>query len=249
MSGIEYKPFLLQKQLGDYCRNGENQPKTSIQKHTYQYRRLVFNIQLDTMARAFPLTKKIVGEEEFKSLVNEFFKSHSCGTPQIWKLPEEFLYFYIESNHKLIEVFPHLIDLLRYEWLEIEGFMMEDESVAKFTIESKSDKSILVPNPELRIFSMEYPINTKKISDISLKDKGQYFVSFHRDFYTKKVVKSNLYPPEVEMILKVNETPTNENELKTILLKYEQNQTVIDEFFSKFLVKSKKINLILGYEI
>ena len=122
----------LQKELGLYCRTGKAEPQTSIQENTYQYRRLVYNIIEGTILRAFPLTKKLLGEDNLITCIDHFFSSYKCQSTEVWKLPFEFYEYYSENEWPIKFEFPFLKELLYYEWLEIEIFMMEDLAISNY---------------------------------------------------------------------------------------------------------------------
>lgn len=242
------KTFALQTDLGLYCRTGINQPKTSIQDHTFQYRRLVYNVIKDTLKTAFPLAYKLLDKERWKKSVAYFFENHKCETPQIWKLPSEYCKYYNDNPFPFKKEFPFIKELLQYEWLEIEVFMMDDLPIDKFKIKKTSNNDVLIPNPEIKILPLKYPIHLKKVKQITEEDKGQYFVSIHRDFNTKQVNFNNLSYQFVEMLININEQETSINDLKAIYSKYEtdsnKNQTAISDFIN-FAFQN---NLLLGFK-
>ena len=242
------KTFALQTDLGLYCRTGINQPKTSIQEHTFHYRRLVYNVIKDTLKTAYPITRKLIGKKRWKKSVAHFFENHKCETPQIWKLPIEFCDYYNENQFPFKKEFPFIKELLQYEWLEIEVFMMEDLPIEKFKIETSSKEEIFIPNPEIKILPLQYPIHIKKIKQITETDKGQYFVSIHRDYNTKQVKFNDLPYPIVEMLVKINEEETTIVDLKTIFSKYESDTTKIEIVIGDFIAFAFQNNLILGYK-
>jgi len=94
--------------------------------------------------------------------------------------------------------------------------MMEDLPVEKFRIETSSKEEILIPNPEIKILPLHYPIHIKQVMLITEADKGQYFVSIHRDYKTKQVKFNDLSYPFVEMLVKINEEETSISDLKAI---------------------------------
>lgn len=242
------KTFALQTDLGLYCRTGINQPKTSIQEHTFHYRRLVYNVIKDTLKTAYPLTRKLIGKKRWKKAVAYFFENHKCETPQIWKLPIEFCTYYTGNLLPFKKEFPFIKELLQYEWLEIEVFMMEDLSIEKFKIETSSKEEALIPNPEIKILPLQYPIHIKKIKQITENDKGQYFVTIHRDYNTKQIKFNDLSYPFVEMLIKINEEETTIDDLKTMLSKYENNHNKIEIAISDFIDFAFQNNLILGFK-
>ncbi|TDL99145.1 MAG: hypothetical protein C4K58_07625 [Flavobacteriaceae bacterium] len=248
MKSPKNKTFELQTELGMYCRTGLNEPKTSIQNHTFQYRRLVFNIIKDTLKTAFPIAKELIGKHRWKKTVSYFFENHKCQTPQVWKLPFEFYEFYTQNAFPFKKEFPFLLDLLLYEWLEIEIFMMEDLEIEPFTNQKELQSEILVPNPEIRIFPISYPFHIKNANEIKKKDKGQYFVTIHRDYFTKQVKFNDFSYPFVEMLLKINEESTSILQLEEIFSKYEKDQKNIQKEVKQFLDFSIENNLILGYK-
>ena len=242
------KTFDLQTDLGLYCRTGINEPETSIQEHTFQYRRLVYNVIKDTLKTAFPMTIELIGKKRWKKSVAYFFENHKCQTPQIWKLPFEFYEFYLNNNFPFKKKYPFILDLLHYEWLEIEVFMMEDLPIAKFNTQGDIRKDILIPNPEIKILPIQYPFHLKKVKQISEEDRGQYFVTIHRDFYSKQVKFNDFSYPFVEMLLTINEVETAFSDLEKLLLKYEKDGIKITNAVDEFLNFSLQNNILLGFK-
>lgn len=242
------KTFALQTDLGLYCRTGRDQPETSIQEHTFHYRRLVYNIIKDTMKTAFPIARKLIGKKRWKKSVAYFFENHKCETPQIWKLPLEFCEFYEKNPFPFKKEFPFLKELLQYEWLEIDVFMMEDLPVEKFKTKRISKKDILIPNPEIRILPLQYPVHIKKIKQITQEDKEQYFVSIHRDYYTKQVKFNDLSFALVEMLIRINEEETSIFDLENLFSKYENDTGKAEKVIDTFIDFALRHNLILGFK-
>jgi len=56
---------------------------------------------------------------------------------------------------------PHFIDLLILEWAEIEVFMMPNHKV-EFSLLVNWKENVLVLNPYLQIFHLEYPVHLLK---------------------------------------------------------------------------------------
>jgi len=242
------KTFALQTDLGLYCRTGRDQPETSIQEHTFHYRRLVYNIIKDTMKTAFPIGRKLIGKKRWKKSVAHFFENHKCETPQIWKLPSEFCEFYEKNPFPFKKEFPFLKELLQYEWLEIDVFMMEDVPVEKFKTTRLSKKDILIPNREIRILPLQYPVHIKKIKQITQEDKEQYFVSIHRDYYTKQVKFNDLSFALVEMLIRINEEETSIFDLENLFSKYENDTGKTEKVIDTFIDFALRNNLILGFK-
>jgi len=186
-----------QEKLGTYCRTGED---TGIEgaraDRLPQYRRLVFNVVKSNLKNAFPLCAKIMGEEEFTRLVQDFFQLHDCKTPSIWKLPAELLEH--ARVHHLAEKFgrPYLDDLLLFEWMEIEVYTMPDEEIKPFSCEGDLLKDLLYVNPEHRLINLTYPVHMKAAGEQE-KNKGNYFLLLYREPGSGKVKFINLSPLHV----------------------------------------------------
>lgn len=244
----ENKTFSLQTDLGLFCRTGMNQPPTSIQQHTFYYRKLVFNVVKDTLKNAFPETRRIVGKKSWKKAVARFFENHKCQTPQVWKLPQEFVEYYKSNEFVTDKVVPFLNELLEFEWLEIQVFMMEDLSIPVFTPKPQIQDAVYIPNPEIRILPLNYPIHIKNVKKITKKDKGQYFVSIHRDYFTKQVRFNNLSYVYVEMLLEINEREATKSDLVRILMKYESDVNTVMQALDEFENFIFNRNIVLGYK-
>jgi hypothetical protein len=242
------KTFALQTDLGLYCRTGINQPITSIQEHTFQYRRLVYSVIKDTLRNAFPITRKLIGKKRWKKAVAHFFENHRCETPQIWKLPIEFCAYYEKEPFPFKKEFPFIKELLQFEWLEIEVFMMEDLPIEKFKTVNSSNEEVLIPNPEIKILPLQYPVHIKKVKQITEADKGQYFACIHRDYNTKQVKFNDLSYPFVEMLVKINEEETNINDLKSVFSKYEKDTAKSEIVINDFVAFAFRNNFLLGFK-
>ncbi|HTN18653.1 MAG TPA: putative DNA-binding domain-containing protein [Chitinophagaceae bacterium] len=248
MPSTEHNTFALQHSLGLFCRTGVNEPVTSIQEHTVHYRRLVFNVVKDTLKTAFPLSRNLAGKKKWRAAVAYFFEQHNCQTPQVWRLPQEFQEFYQHQDFPSGTDCLMLRELLQYEWLETEVFMMEDLPVAAFKKQPQDENDIYVPNPEIKILALHYPIHTKDAKHISETDKGQYFVSIHRDYETKQVRFNDLSYPFVELLVTMNEQELTKTDLIRMLMRYESNINTVLSVLDEFEQFAFANTILLGYK-
>ena len=236
----------LQKQLGEYCKTGENAPNSSRPDAVTHYRRLVFNIGHNHLRKAFPLTLQLVGKDRFQQLVEIFYTEHKHESPQVWQLPKEFSSFYQEREFPFSTPIPFLRELLKYEWLEILVYMMEDVAPHPFTKKGDAMKDKHVANPELRVLSLQYPIHQKKLNSITEDDKGQYFVSFHRQ-YTSKLVSTNAITyPHLLILEDLLEQPKSAQELSIHFEQFLPKPEAI-EATNQFVAFGLKCGLLLGF--
>ncbi|HEU4554643.1 MAG TPA: putative DNA-binding domain-containing protein [Chitinophaga sp.] len=199
--------FRHQSALAEYCRTGKYQAIPGVRgQHVTHYRRLVYNVVDDMLQSAYPLTHNLLTTREWNALVQEFFASHPCQSPQVWYMPRE-LYEYLSSKaHKLEKKYPFLLELLWLEWLEVQLFMMEDRPAAYTTI-GHIDTDPLVLNPEYHLQHFEYPVHLKNAKQLTAADKGDYFLVLFRKPDSGEVTFMNLWPALVAMLEILQESP------------------------------------------
>lgn len=82
------------------------------------YRELIFNNIEGFLANNFPVIRKILDDQQWFDLVQDFFSLHSCKTPYFSEIAEEFL-DYLENERSQPDDFPFLLELAHYEWVEM----------------------------------------------------------------------------------------------------------------------------------
>lgn len=233
------KTHLYQSALAEYCKTGEfsmDIPGINT-KHIHHYRRLVVNNVFDSVSSAYPLTVNLFGEERFNEVFHEFFSSQPLMDPQIWMMPKEFMTYIQTKRPDLLEEYPVLDHLLMFEWLEIEVYMMEDIPFPK------SEENTYVLNPEIRLIKLDYPIHLKPTKQITLEDKGDYFVSLHRHPESGNVHFTNLSVPFVDLLEHLSQLPMTREGMENVLGKYGSVEDV-NQVLPQFLDKSIKTSLI-----
>jgi uncharacterized protein len=235
--------------FANYCRTGKLENIPGIKKDNItEYRRLVYNVIDDTLQSAYPLTHDLLTKKEWDATVNDFLTNHPCQSPQVWYMPKEFYLYVAGTNNSLLKKYPFLEELLSFEWMETELFMMDDIKVNVNNNGSVvSDR--LVINPEHRLVSFAYPVHNKKAKDITDTDKRNYFVVGHRDI-EGNVIFSDLAPALVRMLEYLNEKPSSLKELiqqlqsEFSIALTEADQQMITSFFEN----AYQQKLIIGFQ-
>ena len=182
----------IQQDLAMYCRTGEEVVIPGVTKGRLpHYRRLVNNVVSGAIAQAYPITRKVLTEDEWKYMFNSFFAEHDSQTPILWRLPYEF-YLYAKQ-HKYDEQYnkPWLVELLWFEWLEIEVHMMPDEDHPPFNKNGNVIKDHAIVNRDSQLIQLEYPVHLYPVEDVALK-KGNYYVFIYREMDSGTVRFVNL---------------------------------------------------------
>lgn len=183
-----------QQLLAAYCRNGVDvEILGTTDGRLHNYRRLVFNVVRDALSSTYPLTYNLLEINEWEDLCKSFFSDHKCQDPQVWRMPFELIKYVQEFKVDLTKKYPQLIELLHFEWLEVEYYMMPDQ---KFPEEKTIDlwTSPWQLNPESEIMHLTYPVHLKNARFISRSDQGMYFCLIYRQPDTFKVKFLNLSP-------------------------------------------------------
>ena len=197
----------IQDDLAMYCRSGDDVDIPGVTEGRLpHYRRLVYNVVSGTIAQAYPITRKVLTDDEWKYLFNSFFVEHDAQTPILWKLPYEF-YLYARE-HAYDEQFkkPWLAELLWFEWLEIEVHMMTDEDHPPYY--EKGDVLIdhILVNRDSRLIQLEYPVHLYPVEEAEPK-KGKYYVFIYREMDSGTVRFVNLSVLHAWMLNKLLNTP------------------------------------------
>lgn len=213
MLKLDRKTIQVQKDLVEYCRTGEyREVPGANEDRLNHYRRLVSNIIFDSLETAYPLTYNLLKSTEWTELVHQFFSHHTCENPQVMLMPKDLIDYTKSSHLHLVEKYPHLLDLMRFEWVESYMFIMEDQPVDSYT---KGDlfSNSLVLNPEMKIEKFEFPVHLKVAQEITSSDCAEYFCLAYRDLKTGTIHFLNVTPLLVVL-------------LENIILGYPVNEVV-----------------------
>jgi len=151
----------LTEQLGHFCLTEESPPAES---RIHIYRRHVRRKISRNLEGAFPLAYHILSQEQWDEMVDRFLAEDPCSSPFFWQVPKFFVQFAKKKGYAERFHIPYLEDLLDFEWLEIEMFMMPNES------------------EQTRIVTYSYPVFEK-----NPREKGVYHLYAFRHPKTKEV--------------------------------------------------------------
>ncbi len=248
---IQKDTYRQQSDLAKYCRTDILSGSLKVRKErVHHYRRLVYNVIDDSLIAAYPLLHNLISEEQWKKLVNDFFATHACQSTQVWKMPGEFYEYIKTTDLQLKTIFPQLHDLIYFEWIEVELFMMEDVEYPLFKNEGDWVNDIIAVNPEHKIIRFNYPVHFKNSKSISKADKGEYFLLAYREKETGKVQFSDisaLFAVIIENIAKgltLNEILWELNDIMKI-----NNPGQIIEQVVPFFMNLKKKGFLPGFVI
>ena len=171
----------IQHQLADYCKSNQNEEIPGIKKdRLHHYRRLIYNIIDDAIESAYPITRSILSDEQWKEIIDAFITDHKCHHPQLFRMPGEIIEFVkLKQFDKKFNI-PYLIDTLNFEWVEVEIHSMQDVKIPEIKITNDLLNSVLYFSPYFQLLNLSYPIH--KLKDVDITDyKGEYFILVYRE--------------------------------------------------------------------
>lgn len=189
---LKTETYEHQSKFARYCRDGKPiKLPGAIEGRLPHYRRLVFNVVKDSLEAAYPIAHSFIQKADWEEMAYRFFNEHDSQTPQVWKLPYEFFEFVVEQDFSTQYHIPFLQDLLHFEWLEIEVYMMEDLPYPTSQDKGNWGTDQILFNPEYRMVKFSYPVHLKNPSQIH-DEKGDYFLLIFREKESGNVQFVNL---------------------------------------------------------
>ena len=83
------------------------------------YRDLLYRNVESFLANSFPVLRKVIKDDDWHSLMREYFKNHQSRTPLFPKMPQEFLQYLQDNEETARDLYPFLLELAHYEWVEL----------------------------------------------------------------------------------------------------------------------------------
>lgn len=238
--------------LAKYCRTGNLDDAKNLdvrQDRIHHYRRLVFNITNGTLKQAFPIAFKLLSNEQWEELVNDFFENHDAQEYRVWMMPKEFYTFVKESNYSDKFKIPFLDDLLLFEWIEIEVHTMPDEVFPIYKEDGNIWTDQLILNPEYRLLQLQYPVYNKKTLTITEEDLGHYFLFAYREFKNKSVQFMNLSVLYAYILEQIEENFSLKEIIESFCNLTQTEEAILDKTeIEDFIEKLKSKKIILGFK-
>ncbi|MDO9000693.1 MAG: DNA-binding domain-containing protein [Bacteroidota bacterium] len=245
---LKESTHIQQSRLASYCKTGIKPELIGvIEENLHHYRRLVFNIGVDTIETAYPITHSFLPSDVWNKLLHDFYAEHKCQTPQVWRMPLEFYEYCVEKNIQAQLNIPFLNDLLYFEWLELEIHTMDDIAYPQINIEGDILLNTIALNPEHKLIKLNYPVHI--VAPTEMKDEaGDYFLLMYREKETGNIQfidVSILYAYIIEQLqsgIRLQDILAEADSLFQI-----NNFEQLKEHVLIFIDDLKKRNFILGF--
>ena len=152
----------IQYQFTRHIRDPENVPAPGDieERRMAIYRDLLYRNVEGFLANSFPVLRKVLRDDEWHSLMREYFKNHRSRTPLFPRMPQEFLQ-YLQDNKDTAEGFyPFLLELAHYEWVEL-ALSIDTREIRQDGIDADGDllSGIPVLNELSWSLAYQYPVH------------------------------------------------------------------------------------------
>jgi hypothetical protein len=147
----------FQAEMGRHLRDPRRQPRPAATpaRRMAVYRELLYNNLEGFLLACFPVTRRILGDRRWPSLVRAFFREARCRTPYFREIPREFL-DWLSAREPAGPAW--LEELAHYEWVELAVDVMD---VAPLPHDPAGDPMVGVPvlAPALMNLSYRWPVH------------------------------------------------------------------------------------------
>ncbi len=102
------------------------------------YRELLYNNIEGFIASGFPIIREIYNDENWHSMVRDFFAQHKSHSPYFLEISQEFIDYLQNERSPHSEDPAGLIELAHYEWVEL-ALHVSDETISMDNIDANGD--------------------------------------------------------------------------------------------------------------
>lgn len=153
------------------------------------YRRLVGNIFHDTLEAGFPIAHHHLPREEWDQLVAGFMANHNTAPHRIWELCAAFVAYCAETAQQEKIHRPYLIDLLTFEWMELDLHTRADKAMPElhpFTDDTMIRDTVQYVNPYMEVLPLDYPVHKERQEEALHKMQPSHLIGY-RDLQQHQV--------------------------------------------------------------
>ncbi|MET0580716.1 MAG: putative DNA-binding domain-containing protein [Pseudoxanthomonas sp.] len=121
------------------------------------YRELFFNNIEGLLSGNFPVIRKTLGEQRWKSLAREFYARHRSHTPLFAEIGREFIRFLQERTGPASGDPAWLAEMAHYEWVEL-GLQIADDEIPAHDAGGDLLEGIPVVSPTAWALAYDWPV-------------------------------------------------------------------------------------------
>jgi len=157
-TGVDFKSKQLE--FAAYIRDPENNPLPADvnEQRMAMYRELFFNNIEGFLSGNFPVLRKILNDQQWFALAQDFYAKHPCQSPHFSQIPEEFL-DYLQNERNGSEDFPFMLELAHYEWVEMALSIAKEEMAVSHPNPENLLNQTIALSPLAWSLAYQYPVH------------------------------------------------------------------------------------------
>jgi len=151
-----------QHEFTSFIRNPDTHPAPPDVKpdRMAMYRSLLFNNIESFLASNFPVLKKIIPEQHWMDMAQDFFSQHSNKSPYFAEIAEEFLQYLQDERKPDPNDPPFMLELAHYEWVEMAATIATEQLPDNSSdVEKLNESSRLKLSPLAWSLAYQFPVH------------------------------------------------------------------------------------------
>ncbi|MEX1221434.1 MAG: putative DNA-binding domain-containing protein [Idiomarina sp.] len=157
----EYDFQKLQKRFAEYLRNPQQHSFHDIaeQRRLHVYRDLIRNNLQSFLNSAFPVSRKVLGEDLWRLTGDAFRASHQAQSPYFADISGDFVDHLQSADIQALQPYPFIRELVHYEWVELRVSLDHLPENLNLVTEASIAQAQLVVNPTAQILRYQFPVH------------------------------------------------------------------------------------------
>lgn len=210
-----------QKQMTDWLRNPESKPAPAVEARRLKiYRELFFNNVCDFVETAYPVLKNLLPEDEWSTLVTDFFAEHRCQSPYFRDISLEFRTWMEAECTEFIAAKPWVQELLHYEWMELAAECAEIQN-AETRVNPEGDLLAGLPVVGAGVWPLAYrwpvhALDPDRLATASPPDMPTFMIVYRDDEDSVRFIEVNALTARLVELLQLNTTHTGKEVLEQL---------------------------------
>jgi uncharacterized protein len=149
-----------QREFAAYIRNPEHAaiPEDVPAARMAIYRELFFNNIDGFLSNNFPVLRRLLTDQQWFALAQDFFAKHRSETPYFTEIPEEFL-AYLQHERDNVDDYPFMLELAHYEWVEMALSIAKEALVPNSNDLSNLINARVQLSPLAWLLAYQYPVH------------------------------------------------------------------------------------------
>ncbi len=199
MSWFDYQRVLCDLVLAEDPAPSEFEPLLGDARRWQAYRRMIRSRFYQTIDHAFERLIAVIGIDRFHAMVDRFVADAPPRSPYLRDLPAEFLAF-VSGGKPLGDWPPYALDLMRYEWAELDVAYSHEEVRADDVVALEMDR-VAVLSPAHRLLDLDHPVHRIGTDGAGVPvERAPTSLVVYRDRKTHEVETLELTPVAASML-------------------------------------------------